>query len=680
MKARIFQRCGLALILALIPLFGGCDQERANSATVTNVAASDPPAEAVAGGTNQADSTTTNQDLADAPGHVISTPDMSSTNTSSNPRLDDLVKLVQAGMGDSVLLAYVTNSAAPFNVSSDDILYLNDLGTPESVVGALLQRDQYFNSAMPAPATAVPQPQNGYAGQAAQTPESPSSTAYTDENAVAQTVEPPLTPSPGVMDDAQEAPNGSYSYFYDSLSPYGSWIDIDGYGPCWQPTAVVANPGWQPYCDRGHWAYTDCGWCWDSDYSWGWAPFHYGRWFHHNRWGWCWAPDTEWGPAWVSWRYNNAYCGWAPLPPSACYRPGFGFTYFGRSVGFNFGFGLAADRYVFVPLGHFHDRFPDRFRLPHREVTRIYNGTAVHNQIIRGAGNNLINRGIPVDRVAAAAHTEIHPIHIRANADRPRAAELGRDGRSLSVYRPALPTPRPGNANRLVGEGGRPDPRFNLHAREQRPPVARMPVNASAPDRRPIISNPTAMGNADIQARDNRFPQTGGERPGSLILHGPNRAFPPQTPVQSGRVDERNPVPQQREWQQRTFQQQPRDSQPQRDAMQQGQQQMEWQQQRDQQRALPQREWQQPVTPRQDAAPRTFGSPRMNDQNFDPGFRSEPAVRSEQVIPQQPRVYEQRQAPEARSAPQSSGPAREEGGQGGRGGGGNGGGGGRGNR
>ena len=68
-----------------------------------------------------------------------------------------------------------------------------------------------------------------------------------------------------------------------------------------------------------------CGWYWMSDYSWGWAPFHYGRWFHHARFGWCWMPDTVWGPSWVTWRYSDDYCGWAPLPPGAIYRAGVGF-------------------------------------------------------------------------------------------------------------------------------------------------------------------------------------------------------------------------------------------------------------------------------------------------------------------------------------------------------------------
>jgi hypothetical protein len=693
MKAQMFRSCGLALILALIPLFSGCDQQRADSAPVTNVLTSQPPANAIAANsdqdqdTNRPDSALTEEQLDDAPGNIISTPDVGSTNTSNNPRLTDFVKLVQAGMGDSVLMAYVTNSPTPFNVSSDDILYLNDLGTPETVVTAMLQQDQYFN-ANSATAAAAPQTQSAYPNPAP-APEP----GYPEQNAAVQPQEsvPPLTPSPDVEAEVQQAPNVSYSYFYNSLSPYGSWVNIEGYGPCWQPTAVIANPGWQPYCDRGHWDYTDCGWCWVSDYSWGWAPFHYGRWFHHNRRGWCWAPDTLWGPAWVSWRYNDAYCGWAPLPPAACYRPGFGFTYYGRSVGFDFGFGLAERHFVFVPLGHFHDRSPSHFRLPHREITKVYNTTTVHNQIIRG-GNNLINRGVPVDRVAAATHTQIHPIHVRPQAESPRAPQLGQDGRSLSVYRPALPAPRPAHNPKFVGEGVQPDPNFNLHARAERPPVTRNlttgnpamrnPAMPDQPASRPIISRPTPTMPTQGAGRDNRFSQPGAERPGSLILHRPDGTsgdgnqnpvrtgppalrhgpvFQPQAPAQPTVPAENN---------RRTFAPPVQPQQPIQSAPRQNLAPPSFNRPGVEQRGNGSFPQQQPVapTPRQEAPPRVFEAPRatpqVNEQNSgfraEPPMRSQPAFRQEPVAPAaQPRAFESRPAPEVRSAPQYSAPHQE---------------------
>ena len=51
----------------------------------------------------------------------------------------------------------------------------------------------------------------------------------------------------------------SFDYFYDSLSPYGEWIDVGDYGACWSPANV--DPEWSPYTD-GYWAYTDAGWTW----------------------------------------------------------------------------------------------------------------------------------------------------------------------------------------------------------------------------------------------------------------------------------------------------------------------------------------------------------------------------------------------------------------------------------
>jgi hypothetical protein len=104
----------------------------------------------------------------------------------------------------------------------------------------------------------------------------------------------------------------SYQSFYDQLSPYGSWINYPGYGYVWMPNA---GPDFRPYSTNGNWIYTDAGWTWASNYSWGWAPFHYGRWFYEGGYGWMWMPGNEWAPAWVSWRGSGDYYGWAPMGP-----------------------------------------------------------------------------------------------------------------------------------------------------------------------------------------------------------------------------------------------------------------------------------------------------------------------------------------------------------------------------
>jgi hypothetical protein len=103
--------------------------------------------------------------------------------------------------------------------------------------------------------------------------------------------------------------------FADTLAPYGDWVDDDTYGRVWQPSTEVVGDDFSPYDTGGRWAYTEYGWTWVSEWDWGWAPFHYGRWLAIAQRGWCWMPGTLWGPAWVSWRAGGGYVAWAPLAP-----------------------------------------------------------------------------------------------------------------------------------------------------------------------------------------------------------------------------------------------------------------------------------------------------------------------------------------------------------------------------
>jgi hypothetical protein len=102
------------------------------------------------------------------------------------------------------------------------------------------------------------------------------------------------------------------SVFFDDLSPYGDWMYFHDLGWAWRPGGVPRH--WRPYTD-GQWVWTDDGWTWLSDWEWGWAPFHYGRWLYTDDAGWVWVPDLEWAPAWVVWRHGDGWVGWAPLPP-----------------------------------------------------------------------------------------------------------------------------------------------------------------------------------------------------------------------------------------------------------------------------------------------------------------------------------------------------------------------------
>ncbi len=352
------------------------------------------------------------------------------------PGLSEVVKLAQAGVGEEVILAYVDKYPGAFNVGSEQILYLNDLGVTSTVITALLKHDG-SNVAAAVPAPSVVQTQ-----AVSNVPMNPVYPAA-----------PATEPAPQVEAAPAPPPTTEVSYFYDSLSPYGSWLYLSGYGWCWQPTVAVSTPAWRPYMDRGRWYWSDSGWYWNSDYSWGWAAFHYGRWYNHGRCGWVWTPGTVWGPSWVSWRYTDGYCGWAPLPPEAHYRVGVGFTYYGHGVSVGFDFGISSHCYSWVSYGNFCNYAPYRYCEPRHQSSHHYKNSTVVNNYGVINNNTVINRGIGRETVAARAggQNRIREVSVQARSAQElsggragmRADQIERRGNENVVYRPELPRTAP---------------------------------------------------------------------------------------------------------------------------------------------------------------------------------------------------------------------------------------------
>ena len=335
-----------------------------------------------------------------------------------SPAVADVIKLAESGVGDDVVVAYVQNYQGSFNVSADNVLYLRDVGVSSAVITAMLNHD---NAPKPPTATQVPV-------QAPPPTQPPPTQPPDDLGATAPTY--------------VSSPPADVSYLYSDLQPYGSWVQLDGVGWCWQPRVVVINRGWSPYCDGGHWVYCDYGWYWQSVYSWGWAPFHYGRWYDHPRCGWVWTPDRVWGPAWVTWRVAGDNCGWAPLPPHATFDAHFGWHFNGVSVAVGFNFGIPANHYTFVSVNNFCDHDLVHYRMAPARVTTIYNQTTVINNTVVN-NNVVVNRGVTVDRVSAATHTEIQKATIReVAAGQQHPAPGAVTGRNAPViYRTELKTP-----------------------------------------------------------------------------------------------------------------------------------------------------------------------------------------------------------------------------------------------
>jgi hypothetical protein len=328
-----------------------------------------------------------------------------------NTPLAQVVQLVQSGVSVEVIQNYVANSPGAFDLDADKISDLTDLGVPKEVINAMLARDKAL---------------------------------YAAANLPPPTVAPPAAP-----DDSTAPPTEAVTvdYFDNTLAPYGTWVAVDGYGRCWRPTVVNYDAGWRPYCDRGTWVNTDCGWYWNSDYSWG-ITFHYGRWFRDARFGWCWYPDTEWAPSWVTWRSSSDYCGWAPLPPLAVFRPGVGFFYRGVAVAVDFDFGLGADYFTFVTPDRFCEHHPRRYAVDAVHVRDVFTRTAVINHF-DSHDRVFVNAGIPVDRVRTHDN---RPIQVVRVASLPNASREGWRGAVDS--HPARPV-APGNNNpaRNYGNG-----------------------------------------------------------------------------------------------------------------------------------------------------------------------------------------------------------------------------------
>jgi hypothetical protein len=223
-------------------------------------------------------------------------------------------------------------------------------------------------------------------------------------------------------------------FFYESLAPYGEWVDHPRHGRVWYPRNVDYN--WRPYT-LGRWANTEeHGWMWVSEEEWGWGPYHYGRWDMDDRHGWVWIPGDRWGPAWVEWRTGGGHIGWAPLPPEAVWRD--------DRIFYASAYDYEAPRFrpawVFVEEVHFvrprvfvHCLAPAQNITIIKRTTNITNYTVVNQTIINRSINiariqQVTNQPVPVVKVAQITT----PAGLVANASRETT------GAQVAVFKPVI--------------------------------------------------------------------------------------------------------------------------------------------------------------------------------------------------------------------------------------------------
>ncbi|MES2417497.1 MAG: DUF6600 domain-containing protein [Bacteroidota bacterium] len=210
----------------------------------------------------------------------------------------------------------------------------------------------------------------------------------------------------------------SLQSFYDELSPYGQWIQDPQYGYVWRPD--VDQDEFRPYYSNGRWAMTEYGNTWVSNYDWGWAPFHYGRWVYNRYNSWVWIPDTVWGPAWVSWRSGGGYYGWAPLGPSI-------------SIGINIGRGgyrIPDMCWNFIPYNNiYYNSYPRYYG--GRNRVYIQNTVIINNTYVRN--NRTYYTGPRADEIRRATNQNVRVYSVNRSS-RPGASRI--DNNSVNIYNP----------------------------------------------------------------------------------------------------------------------------------------------------------------------------------------------------------------------------------------------------
>ncbi len=304
----------------------------------------------------------------------------------------------------------------------------------------------------------------------------------------------------------------TFQTFYDDLSPYGNWIEYPGYGYVWQPDA---GAGFRPYSTNGDWIYTDAGWTWNSNYQWGWAPFHYGRWFYQGGYGWMWVPGSEWAPAWVSWRGNNEYYGWAPLSPDVSMQVAMS------------SYNPPVNYWNFMPVQYMGNPGWNQYYVNEgRNVTIINNTTIINNYSAPQRGRYSYAPGPDPNEVRRYTGNNIRPVTIR-ESNRP-ANNVS--GNQYNIYRPRIAA----TTGQRQNSGARPQP---ATVRPYRPSGDPRPAMANQPQ------NPPAYNNGNNNGRPAPNPNNGYNNPRPAVQNPNNGYNNPRPAVQDPNNGYNNPRP-----------------------------------------------------------------------------------------------------------------------------------------
>jgi hypothetical protein len=299
---------------------------------------------------------------------------------------------------------------------------------------------------------------------------------------------------------------GAQGYGWSDLDANGSWYDVPGTGPVWQPQVAMDDTGFDPYGNGAWVAYPGTGYLWASAYPWGWTPYRCGSWSYFGGFGWGWAP--------------GASCG------------GFGWGFAGGGFLVNIGHAPSGYRPIRVPVAHPGGGGGVRPVLPVHNPNGVQRspGSAPVRSGLRMIGGVSVapikpvgGRAIPTDGVAGASLRRDFPVDSRTRTpvmglastrpaivyttpgSRPagqRPAPVGQPQRQTTVYPtyggqpyPAGGPSRQGPGNRAAeppsNQGRRPVPQNGPVQRSSPAPSAPTPHPTYTPAPAPAPAHPT---------------------------------------------------------------------------------------------------------------------------------------------------------------------------------------------
>ena len=141
------------------------------------------------------------------------------------------------------------------------------------------------------------------------------------------------------------------------------------------------------------------------------------------------CPGDTWAPAWVQWRYDDRYVGWAPIGPQRA-----GYAY-GAPVGYE---PPIAKSWVFVPPRYMTSRTIPHYAVPIADLGVVFLGaTRVYRPQFRGGV--VYNYGVPRDYVVRITRRPIHVQKIyKVDTWKGGRYDKNHHGNGIRVYAPGV--------------------------------------------------------------------------------------------------------------------------------------------------------------------------------------------------------------------------------------------------